>query len=48
MASVTIDVPAELPSALGVLPADAGCEIQLVAEHKLFECGRISGGMAAE
>jgi len=30
---VIIDVPAELPSALGVLPADAGCEIQLVAEH---------------
>ena len=48
MASVTIDVPAELPSALGVLPADAGRDIQLMAAVKLFECGRISGGMAAE
>ncbi|MCY3013294.1 MAG: hypothetical protein NT171_01150 [Planctomycetota bacterium] len=44
MASVTIDVPAELPSALGVLPADAGREIQLMAALKLVECGRISGG----
>jgi len=42
MASVIIDVPAELPSALGVLPADAGREIQLMAALKLFECGRIS------
>jgi hypothetical protein len=48
MASVIIDVPAELPSALGVLPADVGREIQLMAALKLFECGRISGGMAAE
>jgi len=39
MASVTTDVPAELPLALGVLPADAGREIQLMAALKLFECG---------
>ena len=48
MASVIIDVAAELPSALGVLPADVGREVQLMAALKLFECGRISGGMAAE
>ena len=48
MATVTIDVPAELPAAPGVRPADAAREIQLMAALKLFECGRLSGGMAAE
>ena len=48
MATVNIEVPAELPSALGKRPADAAREIQLMAALKMFECGRISGGMAAE
>jgi predicted HTH domain antitoxin len=48
MATVNIEMPSELPSALGKRPADAVREIQLMAALKLFECGRISGGMAAE
>jgi hypothetical protein len=40
MAPVTVDVPAELPSALGIRPADAAREIKRMAAHKLFECGR--------
>lgn len=39
---------AELPSALGKRPADTAREIQLMAALRMFECGRISGGMAAE
>jgi predicted HTH domain antitoxin len=48
MATVNIEVPSALPSALGKRPADTAREIQLMAALKLFECGRISGGMAAE
>lgn len=48
MATVKIEMPSELLSALGKRPADAVREIQLMAALKLFECGRISGGMAAE
>ena len=48
MATVNIEMPPELPSALGKRPADAAREIQLMAALKMFECGRISGGMAAE
>lgn len=48
MATVNFEMPPELPSALGKRPADAAREIQLMAALKMFECGRISGGMAAE
>ena len=48
MATVNIEVPSDLPSALGVAPADAALEIQRMAALKLFECGRLSGGMAAQ
>jgi len=48
MATVNIEVASALPSALGKRPADTAREIQLMAALKLFECGRISGGMAAE
>jgi predicted HTH domain antitoxin len=45
---MNIEVPSALPSALGKRPADTAREIQLMAALKMFECGRISGGMAAE
>lgn len=48
MATVSFEIPPELPSALGKRSADAASEIQLMAALKMFECGRISGGMAAE
>ena len=48
MAAVNNEVPSALPSALGKRPADTAREIQLMAALKMFECGRISGGMAAE
>ncbi len=48
MATVNIEVPSALPSAIGKHPADAAREVQLMATLTMFECGRISGGMAAE
>lgn len=48
MAALNIEGPSELPSALGKRPADMAREIQLMAALQMFECGRISGGMAAE
>jgi predicted HTH domain antitoxin len=48
MATLNIEVPSELPSALGKRPADRAREIHILAGLTMFECERISGGMAAE
>lgn len=48
MQVVTLRYTDNLPMALGKRPPDAAREIQLMAALKLFECGRLSSGMAAE
>jgi predicted HTH domain antitoxin len=48
MATLTLECPAELMTALGRRAEDAAKEIRLMAALKLFESGRISSGMAAQ
>ena len=48
MQALSIQVPGELPLALGKRQEDASREVLLMAALKLFETGRLSSGMAAQ
>lgn len=48
MPVLTLEYPAELPTALGKRPDETAREIRLMAALKLFESGRVSSGLAAE
>jgi predicted HTH domain antitoxin len=48
MANMTLEYPPELTVALGKRPEETADEIRLMAALKLFEAGRVSGGMAAK
>jgi predicted HTH domain antitoxin len=47
MTALTLECPDELAIALGKRPLEVAAEIGLMSALKMFECGRISSGLAA-
>ncbi len=47
MTALTLECPDELAIALGKRPVDVASEIRLMSALKMFDCGRISSGLAA-